>query len=513
MKTLVIIYNEGSDTKVAVIAQDKDTLKLLKVADFDVIAQRISSAQSFSSISLDGISGDISIKEGSNDLDGPAVSNEGLLNAQLSGIKLTACEFVPVITEPAIHYHIYEGSRALSPSKLSQEIIDEIQKSKNITVRKENLGYTELAGGQLLIAFADGEISGLKLISSLAAYNGRQRSYKVAAIKSADISLAYYIGKKKKFFPDDFSLIVHIGKEYSKLIFMQGKKLKHIGAVLDVGTVNLHTYDVYFSKILLEMENGGIPRIDNVVLCGEDDSENLILSFYGTFPEANISRLDFEEFDATGIQDELRKKMSSFSVPIAAGIDYLDDLSREHAGINLLPDYIKEEQKFFQFGWHALLVLPVLFIVTLFFTKNIITNMKVIKENTHTTEVLTAMKDSSQVLVLQIQEYQSKIDNFGGTQAILDSAAAGTEVWSKMTSKVSTFVEMQKSMWVTTLSQEQGSQISITGYGLTRGILTDFTESRKSGLLKSVIYELLRDKNAYKFTLNFDLNDFSGKDE
>jgi hypothetical protein len=31
--------------------------------------------------------------------------------------------------------------------------------------------------------------------------------------------------------------------------------------------------------------------LDNIIVCGEDDSENLILSFYGTFPEANVSRL------------------------------------------------------------------------------------------------------------------------------------------------------------------------------------------------------------------------------
>ena len=125
----------------------------------------------------------------------------------------------------------------------------------------------------------------------------------------------YYVAKRKKFFPDDQSLIVYIGKEYSKLIFLQGRKLKHIGTTLDIGTTNLHTYDVYFSKILLEMENGGITSLDNIIVCGEDDSENLILSFYGTFPEANVSRLEFDDLDITQLDEDTKSKFSSYSVP------------------------------------------------------------------------------------------------------------------------------------------------------------------------------------------------------
>ena len=144
--------------------------------------------------------------------------------------------------------------------------------------------------------------------------------------------------------PKDADLF--IGKEYSKLIFLRGRKLKHIGTTVDIGKINLHTYDVYFSKILLEMENGGISTLDNIVVCGEDDSENLILSFYGTFPEANVSRLDFSDIDITELDKETKESISAFSVPIAAATDLFDEIGEAHKGINLLPRYVKEDQKF-----------------------------------------------------------------------------------------------------------------------------------------------------------------------
>ncbi len=97
-----------------------------------------------------------------------------------------------------------------------------------------------------------------------------------------------------------------------------------------------------------------------VILCGEDDSENLILSFYGTFPEANVSRLEFDDLDLSLVDENVRSKISSFSVPIAVAHEYIDELNKEYKGINLLPRYVKEEQKFFQFGWHSYAMLPIL---------------------------------------------------------------------------------------------------------------------------------------------------------
>ncbi|MCK7526614.1 MAG: hypothetical protein MZV64_57985 [Ignavibacteriales bacterium] len=129
-------------------------------------------------------------------------------------------------------------------------------------------------------------------------------------------------------------------------------------------------------KILLEMENGGVTSLDNIIVCGEDDSENLILSFYGTFPEANVSRLEFDDVDMSSIDEETKAKFSSYSVPLAVATEYFDELAKEHKGINLLPKYISEEQKFFQFSWHSFAVLPFLFLAAFLFTLKVLQNTK-----------------------------------------------------------------------------------------------------------------------------------------
>ncbi len=501
MKPLICTYCEGTDVKVAVIVKEKEQIKLLRTADFDIFHSKAVQADAVASMNLEA--GDISLLEVDKSPDG-SVSNESLLNSALSNIKLTSCEFVPAITEPAIHYHVYEGIKETNPTKLQDAIIEEIQKSKNVTVARDNLGYTELAAGALLSIFVDGEIHCINLINNLARYNGK-RYYRIPSVKSAEVTLAYYVAKKKKFFPDDYSLIVYIGKEYSKLIFLQGRKLKHIGTTLDVGTLNLHTYDVYFSKILLEMENGGIPRLDNVILCGEDDSENLILSFYGTFPEANVSRLEFDDLDLSLVDENVRSKISSFSVPIAVAHEYIDELNKEYKGINLLPRYVKEEQKFFQFGWHSYAMLPILFAVALFFTYHILVNNK---QMTELNKQITELKDiqrSNQKILNQINYFENRIIGFDAAKAILDSATLGAELWGKMTENMSRFIGGRRGMWLTSVSADQSKTVSISGYGMSRGVLTEFANSYNASLLKNIKYESLRKSTAYKFDLTFDM--------
>lgn len=508
MKPIVCIYSEGTDTKVAVVVKEKNKIKILKAATFDVIQPALELEDSISGLKIEGE--DLSFEGGSSKTSvdrNMVISSIALLNDSLKEFNLKNSLFALAVTEPSLYYHAVDSSKVGKSVRVTQEIINDIQESKNVLIDRENLGYIELSDGSFLSVFLSGEVGGIKLINSLAHYNNR-RYYKISTIKSAEVSLAYYVAKRKKFFPDDQSLIIYIGKEYSKLIFLQGKKLKHIGSTLDIGTLNLHTYDVYFSKILLEMENGGISSLDNIIVCGEDDSENLILSFYGTFPEANVSKLQFDEFDLSSLNSETKEKFSAFSIPASIATEYFDELDEQYKGINLLPKYVIENQKIFQFAWHGLAILPLLFFATFFITLKILNNQKIISQYKSQINEQTSLLKQNQAILSNISNLESKINGFSRTQAILDSASVGTGVWSNMLHEVSQLLAVRKSIWLTKLANDDAGQILIEGYALNKSALTNFAFSIKSAQLKSMIFESLRDKSAYKFNLVFSLSTF-----
>lgn len=516
MKPIVCLYCEGNDTKLAVLGLDKTLgkIKVLRTASVDVVSSGSTSGFETGGFNLEGESLQLEGLESKTTelISDPDSASISALSGTLQGLNPATTSFIPALSEPALYYHHYEGRKDQKDSKLISELIEDIRETKSVNVEKDSIGYVELSDNSLLSAFVVGEIACVSLINSVAQQFGRKH-FKVPTIKSADISLAYYVAKRKKFFPDDQSLIVYIGKEYSKLIFLHGRKLKHIGTTLDIGTLNLHTYDVYFSKILLEMENGGISSLDNIIVCGEDDSENLILSFYGTFPEANVSRLEFDDIDVSLLDVESREKLSSFSVPIAVSTDYFDEQAKEHRGINLMPKYIREEQKFFQFTWHSFALLPVLFIAAFLITLKVMQNINEISKLDTEIQHKTIIARQNQEMLGKIAELETRISTFDQTLAILDSASAGSGVWKSMFSEFANFYSQKPGIWISKIVKEEGPTTNIEGYSLSRYVLTDFAYSIESATLNSMLYESLRDKNAYKFNITFDISSYPKKNE
>lgn len=513
MKPVITVYCESNDIKLAVVSKDSSNGKptVLKTASVSLLksSTNLEAGGGFrmeeESLDIEGLDESASIK-GETEYSGLSEAS-----AALSGFNLSKHLFIPALTEPNIYYHIFEGVRPPNPAKLKQEIINDILESKNILVHKNSLDYIELSDKALLCVFVTDNIPCASMINSLARQHGK-KGYKIPSIKSSDISLAYYVAKRKKFFPDDHSLIVYIGKEYSKLIFLQGRRVKHIGTTLDIGTQNLHTYDVYFSKILLEMENGGISSLDNIIVCGEDDSENIILSFYGTFPEANVSRLEFDDLDLSALDEETKEKFSAFSIPAAVAVDYYDDLNKEHQGLQILPKSIKEEQKVVQFSWHGYALLPLLFIAAFFITQKILTNNRMLSELDSEIESKTILLRQNQEVLTKIAAIEGKISSFGQTQAILDSAAVGTGVWNKAIKQISGFCQSNNNLWLSKLNNVN-DDVEAEGYSLSRNTLTDFAYSIDNSLLKSMVYEALRERSAFRFNLNFKISNQQKQNE
>ena len=510
MKPIVCIYCEGTDVKLAVLVREKGNIKILRVASLTVSRTHTPTSKSelVEELNAGGLpSDDLSfdnIDTTESDSLQTDTSDVATLHSVLRDLKISKMNYIPVVTEPIVNYHPYDGPRDNSKKKLIQALIKDLQVSKGITVEEDSVDVTELNDKAMLGVFIEGEIPCVSLINQLANFN-RKRYLKIPTIKSAELALAHYVSKSTKFFQEDYTLIVYIGKEYSKLLFLEGQKLKHVGSTLDIGTKNLHTYDVYFSKILLEMENGNIPKLDNVVICGEDRSENLILSFYGTFPEANVSELKFENFDTVLLDEEDRKNLALYAVPISVAVEYFDELDKSYVGVNFLPRYVQENQKFFDFGWHTYALLPILFGATFFFTFQILTNFKHINELNIEIERLSQRQNQNQALVQEITPLESRINSFDATQSILDSATVGAGVWNKTLTKISDFAERRRNFWVTKIETVSKDEIRLSGYSLSRSVLTEFAEMNKNSVLKKITFEPLREKSAFSYTLNLKL--------
>ncbi len=150
-------------------------------------------------------------------------------------------------------------------------------------------------------------------------------------------------------------------------------KLLHIGSTLSVGKNSFNAHNVIVSKILLEMEHGSISSIENIIICGEDESEDLLVAVSEAYPNAKVTFQEIESMEIEGVDSFSTE--SAFISRLLLPKNILLSLIKSLQGINLLPSYIKEEQKVFQLGWQGYLMLGLIILSAAFFVNTIFSNI------------------------------------------------------------------------------------------------------------------------------------------
>lgn len=115
------------------------------------------------------------------------------------------------------------------------------------------------------------------------------------------------------------------------------------------------------------------------------------------------------------------------------------------------------------------------------------------------------MKKQNLEILTQIEALDARISSFDQTQAILDSVSAGTEIWGKLVEEIADFIRAKKNFWIRNITVEPGDIIKIEGHALNKFVLTEFATNIESATLRNIIYEPIREKDAYRFTLDFNL--------
>ena len=97
MNTIICIYCEGNDTKLAVFLKEKDKVKLLKTGNFDVIQTAIGLEDAISGLRIEGA--DLSV-DGSLDLNSSedkriTFSSIGQISESLREYNLKKSLFIP----------------------------------------------------------------------------------------------------------------------------------------------------------------------------------------------------------------------------------------------------------------------------------------------------------------------------------------------------------------------------------------------------------------------------------
>jgi hypothetical protein len=487
MSSVACIYFEGNDSKIALFRKEDGILKLVKGDSLDTslaFADKKSEMKNQEAAKKNELFG---IDIISDDVSSFNRSYLQKLNEFFVGEDISKCKFIPIITEPAVYHQKIRDSKDLAHLNITPN-------GKIDTI----IDFVDLADGNKLAVYPTGQSNYLVAIDSLARMNNK-KYLKIESVKCAEISLAAFIAKRIQTKTDEISLVTYVGKEYSKIIFLKGNRLHHIGSTLPVGKNSFNSHRVLVSKILLEMEHAGVNNVRRFIITGEDDSEDLKLKIKETFSDAAISFFKVKDIDVGNLDSF--NPISNFIIPIAAAEEYFDQIENNTKGINLLPSYVKDQQKPFHLGWHGYLLLILTLLSLGYFSYTMYSNSVLSQMMQKDINRLVVIQQQNREVVETIRSYENKIQNVGQTKIVLDQLSAGTGILSHQMSKLSSFTKDKENVWIRHLSFKNQSNLKLEGYTLDRTVARKLSDSYNTALLESVTFDPIRDTRYFKFSI------------
>lgn len=431
---------------------------------------------------------------------GGGQSNSEVIIGLLSEYPTNAYRLVYSISEPSVYYQQFEDNFGLAGTKLKRRLIDELSATRTVRPTMDSLAYVEAAEGQVLAMIREDGLSLLDLIESVKDFLGK-RVPRVEFIETSDISLMNMVRNNYELGESEISIIVYVGSEFSRLIFMKGEHFFHFAPVISEGRLTPNIENTIYSRILLEQDSAGILRIDRIFLAGEAHKIELKQFLSPQFAEAPIEYLTSPMLDVSEFQDTPEAIVSEYAIPIASAMRALEPKNPRYYHIDLLPTSFREGQKIFKLAWHGYVALALIFLTTFYFTSRYAEQNEEVRKSRAELQKKQEQLAENQRLQTIIDSLSTQTAQFESALAVYDSLVPNYNRWSKVFTHLTNSVELVNSTWVKDLVVKSDSAIELTGYSLYRQRIPRITNMFADATLQSVEVENIRGKEVYKFIL------------
>jgi len=509
-KTVISMFVDGLDVKFVHLSLKNKRIYLHDVSTVNLVKrleERTGGETGAVSESLDLLDETGAAKDEFAEGTGGA-SNAEVMIGLLSEYPTAIYEFVCSISEPNVYYQQFEDNFGLSGTKLKRKLVDELSATRSVKPTIDSISYIPAADGQILSVIREGGLGLLDVISSIKDFIGK-RIPRVQFIETSDISLMNIVRANFELGESEISIIVYVGSEFSRLIFMKGQFFFHFAPVISEGRLTPNIENTIYSRILLEQDSAGIMRVDRIFLAGEANKIDLKQFLAPQFSEAPIEYVTASALDTSEFSDDPEAIISEYAIPISAAMRALEPKNSVYYHVDLLPISFREGQKSFKLAWHGYVLLVLIFVTTLFFTSRYATlNQEVL----HSSSDLSKMQEQ----LAENQRLQSILDSLTGQNSqfetalkVYDQVIPSYNRWSKVFNHLTNSVDGLNSVWIKTIAARGDSSIELMGYTLYRQRIPRIANMFENATLQTVDMEKIREKEVYRFVVlinSFDAN-------
>jgi Tfp pilus assembly protein PilN len=430
-------------------------------------------------------------------------SNSTVLLSLLSDLPPTKYTFSFALSEPAVTFQEFESDFGLKGTKLKKKLIQEISSTRSSAPRAiDSIEIIPTATGGVLSIVREDGLHLYDLLTDIRSFLGGRLPL-VKSIDSADTALMGLVRASYELAEDEITVIVYVGHDYSRLIFMQGSNYLHFAPIISEGYGSANVENTIYSRILLEQDNIALSRVDRIILAGESHKINMLEALAPQFPHSTVEYIRAPDLDLSAFDGQVGEQISEYAVPIVAAWQALSEKAKGFYHTNLIPNSIIEGQKVFKLAWHGwLAALSVIFAIVFFYTSILKQNATILEARNALTKKQARLAD---IEVLQQREatLNADIKKYQLATAVYDSLAPGSDRWSRVLHYLANSIEDLNSVWIYSLRKDAQNPngLVISGRSVYRTRIPRLASVFEKATLKEVRTTTIRGKIIYDFDI------------
>ena len=390
------------------------------------------------------------------------------------------------------------GTKNLHKRLLEELLSKEEIKSKNysfdyiLNPDKSGIAFTHTGKFRIFHALRD-----INLILS-------KERYFYSHIDTNEISLINLVNHNYTFADDDYILILYIGFDYKMGIVLKNNILIKTFPIIIPDSDEVTMRETIYSKVLLEQDISNIPITKNILIAGDNTSDEDLEYFRSAAQEGdNISRIDLGLLSVQEGMEEILtpEKIARYAIPIEIAWKTLVPKNKKFSTTNLLPNRVIENQKYFKIAWHGFLVLAAIFYFAFAGTiKNLELKQDIVEYGKKNYRVERELSKNRE-LIKRLNEIKAKLSELQENLVKVDRITGKKNQWNHILDVFSRSLNKNRLSWISDLTSNNNG-FTVEGFTTNRRAVIAFSqlfpESRITNVSKNDNQEL----TVWKFNIS-----------
>jgi hypothetical protein len=495
MKKYCSVFQDGFEIKVACVERQGGKIKILNFIS-------VPSSENQFVFSTKEINGG---KTADLDFDITEFDEPNQIKTNLVEIsnfyRIEELPFIPVITEPYISYLVHQFDNGKKPGDLKSKIAAEWKENTNIDYSPDRIDYIEYKNHFLISTVVQENIPILNELKSLAEI-AESKTLDILPLRSADIALINYTLNIYKPAKDETYLLIYIGTDSIRLIFIKDGKVTHINKYLGLSLERQGIVSFLSSKIVLEMEYANVTELTNIILTGEIN-DDLLSAVKQSFPFASVDLLDLQIFDFSSLEEETVHKAQSYILPLVAVCDEVFRFSNIKKNLEFQTKRLSKISFFKKIDFLSIflvMLIGALMFFSLQMYKERSSNLKKFRAQISRMEVIKSISSAD---LARINQLSNRYEILNAYKQNLEEAEKNLKRITDQLLLIESFNPHKNKIWLTSIAvdEKNPSLFLIKGLAIDRSKIPDLMAALHNAELKNIYIYEIRNKKIYQFEL------------